>query len=226
MRTLRHIHARTRARGRGYTHTHIVYTIVSNLWHNLVVARCLKSPICISMRKVFASPSLWHRPTIRLFTSGRQLFYNSLFPAHQSQTKYFRQTFRQMYLWPHQLQKTNDKKSNLRCMKKRDCSTDANLKTVHANFLTRLHRTWVWWTRTKKRKLNRFSVQNLETIVWKKKKKKKKEKRKRKRKWKNEFVLHELTKAVLKLHSTKWSAKSWGALIQRLCSFLAASGGF
>ena len=25
-----------------------------------------------------------------------------------------------MYLWPHQLQKTNDKKSNLCCMKKRD----------------------------------------------------------------------------------------------------------
>ena len=78
---------------------------------------------------------------------------NSLFPAHQSQTKYFRKTFRQMYLWPHQLQKTNDKKSNLCCMKKRDCSTDANMKTVRANFLTRLHRTWVWWTRTKKRKL-------------------------------------------------------------------------
>ena len=53
------------------------------------------------------------------------------------------------------------------------------------------------------------------------------EKRKRKKKMeKNEFVLHELTKAVLKLHSTKWSAKFWGALIQRLCSFLAASGGF
>ena len=69
-------------------------------------------------------------------------------------------------------------------------------------------------------------MQNLETIVWKKKKKKKKEKRKKKKKWKNEFVLHELTKAVLKLHSTKWSAKSLGALIQRLCSFLAASGGF
>ena len=32
-------------------------------------------------------------------------FHNSLFPAHQSQTKYFRQTFRQIYLWPHQLQK-------------------------------------------------------------------------------------------------------------------------
>ena len=84
-----------------------------------------------------------------------------------------------MYLWPHQLQKTNDKKSNLCCMKKRDCSTDANMKTVRANFLTRLHRTWVWWTRTKKRKLNRFSMQNLETIVWKKKKKKKKEKKKK-----------------------------------------------
>ena len=43
--------------------------------------------------------------------------HNSLFPAHQSQTKYFRKTFRQMFLWPHQLQKTNDKKSNLCCMK-------------------------------------------------------------------------------------------------------------
>ena len=30
--------------------------------------------------------------------------HNSLFPAHQSQTKDFRQTFRQIYLWPHQLQ--------------------------------------------------------------------------------------------------------------------------
>ena len=29
----------------------------------------------------------------------------------------FRKTFRQMFLWPHQLQKTNDKKSNLCCMK-------------------------------------------------------------------------------------------------------------
>ena len=38
---------------------------------------------------------------------------NSLFPAHQSQTKYFRKTFRQMYLWPHQLQKTNDKNTTL-----------------------------------------------------------------------------------------------------------------
>ena len=47
---------------------------------------------------------------------------------------------------------------------------------------------------------------------------KERKKEKEKRKWKNEFVLHELTKAVLKLHSTKWSAKSWGALIQRLCS--------
>ena len=35
----------------------------------------------------------------------RRSLYNSLFPAHQSQTKYFRKTFRQIYLWPHQLQK-------------------------------------------------------------------------------------------------------------------------
>ena len=35
--------------------------------------------------------------------------YNSLFPAHQSQTKYFSQTFCQIYLWPHQLQKRIDK---------------------------------------------------------------------------------------------------------------------
>ena len=53
---------------------------------------------------------------------------NSLFPAHQSLTKYFRKTFRQMYLWPHQLQKTNDKKSNLCCMK---------------NFV------WDWWAGNK-----------------------------------------------------------------------------
>ena len=52
---------------------------------------------------------------------------------------------------------------------KRERSADANLKTVCANFLTKLHRTWVWWTRTKKKKLYRFSVQNLEIIVWKKK---------------------------------------------------------
>ena len=94
--------------------------------------------------------------------------HNSLFPAHQSQTKYFRKTFRQMYLWPHQLQKTNDKKSNLCCTKKRDCSTDANLKTVRANFLTRLHRTWVWWTRTKKSyffwKLTIGSAEALHTV--------------------------------------------------------------
>ena len=31
---------------------------------------------------------------------------------NKSQTKYLRKTFRQMYLWPHQLQKTNDKSSN------------------------------------------------------------------------------------------------------------------
>ena len=74
--------------------------------------------------------------------------HNSLFPAHQSQTKYFRKTFRQMFLWPHQLQKkkTNDKKSNLCCMKNVNGWTDANMKTVRANFLSRLHRTWVWWT--------------------------------------------------------------------------------
>ena len=91
---------------------------------------------------------------MRLKKNWTTIGYNSLFPAHQSQTKYFRKTFRQMFLWPHQFQKTNDKKSNLCCMKKRDCSTDANMKTVRANFLSRLHRTWVWWTRTKKRKLS------------------------------------------------------------------------
>ena len=40
--------------------------------------------------------------------------HNSLFPAHQSQTKYFSQTFHQIYLWPHQLQKRIDKNSNSR----------------------------------------------------------------------------------------------------------------
>ena len=45
----------------------------------------------------------------------------------------------------------------------------------------KLYRTWVWWTRTKK-KLYRFSVQNLETIVWKKKEEEKRKKRKGKRK--------------------------------------------
>ena len=72
---------------------------------------------------------------------------NSLFPAHQSQTKYFRKTFRQMFLWPHQLQKTNDKKSNLCCMKKRDCSTDANMKTVRNVFLK--YFVWDWWAGNK-----------------------------------------------------------------------------
>ena len=33
----------------------------------------------------------------------------SLFPAHQSQTKYFGQRFHQICLWPHQLQKRIDK---------------------------------------------------------------------------------------------------------------------
>ena len=54
----------------------------------------------------------------------------------------------------------------------------------------------------KKRSSAGFSVQTLETIVWKKKEeereKRNKEKKTEKRKWKNEFVLHELTKAVLK----------------------------
>ena len=73
-------------------------------------------------------------------------FDNSLFPTHQSQTKYFRQTFCQIY------------------------------------FLLQI-----------------FSVQNLETIVWKKKvEEKEKRIKEKKRKWKNEFVLHELTNAVLK----------------------------
>ena len=76
-----------------------------------------------------------------------------------------------------------------------------------------------------------LSAKSRNHSVEEKKKKKEEEEKERKkeqekRKWKNEFVLHELTKAVLKLHSTKWSAKSWGALILHLCSFLAASGGF
>ena len=129
--------------------------------------------------------------------------HNSLFPAHQSQTKYFRKTFRQMFLWPHQLQKTNDKKSNLCCMKNVNGWTDANMKTVRANFLSRLHRTWVWWTRTKKRKLNRFSVQNLETIVGKKKKKKNKEKRKKKKE-----------NGKMNLSCTNWRKLFWNCILQ------------
>ena len=71
-----------------------------------------------------------------------------------------------------------------------------------------------------------LSAKSRNHSVEEKEEEKERKKEKEKRKWKNEFVLHELTKAVLKLHFTKWSAKSWGALIQRLCSFLAASGGF
>ena len=56
--------------------------------------------------------------------------------------------------------------------------------------------------------------------VEEKEEEKERKKEKEKRKWKNEFVLHELTKAVLKLHSTKWSAKSWGALIFILFYFI------
>ena len=113
--------------------------------------------------------------------------HNSFFPAHQSQTKYFRQTFRQIYLWPHQLQKRMTKTVTFNLLhEKRERSTDAtatsNLKTVRANFLTKLHRTWVWWTRTKKKKLYQFSVQNLETIVWKKEEEEKEKKEKRKKK--------------------------------------------
>ena len=40
----------------------------------------------------------------------KKRYHSSSFPAHQSQTKYFRKTFRQMYLWPHQLQKKKKKK--------------------------------------------------------------------------------------------------------------------
>ena len=56
---------------------------------------------------------------------------------------------------------------------------------------------------------------------------KKKEKEKgKKKKWKNEFVLHELTKAVLNAEFYKIECQVFGALIQRLCSLLANSGGF
>ena len=58
----------------------------------------------------------------------------------QCQTKDFRKTFRQIYLRPHH-GKTNDRTgdSNLCCKKKRERSTDANLKTVCANFLTNFY---------------------------------------------------------------------------------------
>ena len=59
-------------------------------------------PFCISISSL--------RPS--LIRSDEAVWRNVIF------TKYFRKTFRQMYLWPHQLQKTNDKKSNLCCMKK------------------------------------------------------------------------------------------------------------
>ena len=58
------------------------------------------------------SPSwLWLR-------QSKTLKDNSLFPAHQSQTKYFSQTFRQICLWPHQLQKSVTK-TNWNELKKR-----------------------------------------------------------------------------------------------------------
>ena len=113
--------------------------------------------------------------------------------------------------------KTNWQKQWPLLHEKRERSTDANLKTVRANFLTKLHRTWVWWTPTKKKKLYRFSVQNIETIVWKKieeeKKRKKGKRKEEKREWKNEFVLHELTKAVLNAAFYKIACQVLGALI-------------
>ena len=111
-----------------------------------------------------------------------------------------------MYLWPHQLQKTNDKKSNLCCMKKRGCSTDANLKTVRANFLNKIT-PYVSMVDTDQEKEAQsiLSAKSRNHSVEEKEEEKERKKEKEKRKWKNEFVLHELTKAVLKLHTTKWS---------------------
>ena len=68
----------------------------------------------------------------------------------QFQTKDFRKRFRQLYLRPHH-GKSNAKLLPL-LQEKRERSTDANLKTVRANFLTKfLHTTfltnydWTYW---------------------------------------------------------------------------------
>ena len=99
-----------------------------------------------------------------------------------------------------------DKNSNLLLHEKRGLWTDANLKTVRANFLTTLHRTWVWWTRTKKKKLYWFLVQNLETIVWKKKEEEKEKWKKKRGKQKNgkmNLSCMNWRKLFWMLHSTK-----------------------
>ena len=88
------------------------------------------------LRVKFCSSEVKKLSKITFKRSWLGFHHNSLFPAHQSQTKYFRKTFRQMYLWPHQLQKTNDKKSNLCCMKKRDCSTEMKLTGVQCQWST------------------------------------------------------------------------------------------
>ena len=71
-------------------------------------------------------------------TIGHTIGHNSLFPAHQFQTKDFRKTFRQIYLRPHH-GKTNDQKQKPLLQEKRERSTDANLKTVRANFFTNFY---------------------------------------------------------------------------------------
>ena len=63
------------------------------------------------MSSCWLSPFSHHTSSLSFakLTAGvmrkRKFPLDSLLPAHQSQTKYFRQTFRQIYLWPHQLQK-------------------------------------------------------------------------------------------------------------------------
>ena len=109
-------------------------------------------------------------------------FYNSLFPAHQSQTKYFRKTFRQMFLWPHQLQKTNDKKSNLCCMKNVIVRQTLTWKQCVPTFFQDYTVREYGGHGPRKGSSIDSRCKNLETIVWKKKKKKNKEKRKKKKK--------------------------------------------
>ena len=88
-------------------------------------------------------------------------------PSHQSQTKDFRQTFRQIYLWPHQLQKRMTRDSNFLLQEKRERSPQGNLKTVRANFLT--NTPYVSMVDTDLEKALSILSAKLKTIVCKKK---------------------------------------------------------
>ena len=130
----------------------------------------------------------------------------SLFPAHQSQKKYFRKTFRQIYLQPHQLRNewiktvTFAAEQTWNFYRRKLENSPCQLFT---NYTTR-----EYGGQRPRKKLYRFLVLNLEAIVWKKKEKNEK------------GICLTGTDAFYKIECQVLGC----SIIQSLCSFLAASG--